>query len=151
LVFFASGMLPWQVATGFLFIAMLFLFIVTLVATHLSTAQNLVTLLFMLVLSLPGTFVPMIHDYRTAERIDEVLKVEDHKLVYSDNTLTFILTIEGTQQPLILAFSSDDSKKFYHIKADFLDGTLKVEKRRKKAWNQDTARTVYEISGYEFK
>jgi len=113
---------------------------------------NILRSLFIMALcASPGTVIPMIHDYRTSARVEEEVTIETTKMLYSDANHAFVLLIDGVQQPLMLTFGSNNTSAYNHIKAGYLDNTLQVKKKRKKAWHDDEVQIVYEIDGRNFK
>jgi len=97
-----------------------------------------------------GTIIPMMHDYKTAERIDELLPTEKStKLYYNDDNKLFILFVDGMKQPLAID-RSGSSDSYNKLKADYLDKKIKVERKRIKKWYEDEVSEGYYLDGYKF-
>ena len=101
-------------------------------------------------LSSPITWLPMVHDYKTSERIDETLSLDkEFKVYYNDTHYSFILFVDGMKQPLMI--DRDKSDSYNQIKANYLDGKAKVEKKRIKNWYDDEVTVGYYLDGNLFQ
>lgn len=109
------------------------------------------TMSILICISTPGTFFPVIHDYKNNERINELLPVENNTLLYNDPTYTFILIFPDRAQPYVL--EAGNSQPYNRLKAGYLDGKFKVEKRRIKEWHddEDEITTDYYLDGFRFQ
>jgi energy-coupling factor transporter transmembrane protein EcfT len=103
-----------------------------------------------LILSSGSTIIPLVHDYKTAERVDELLELEkETKLYYNDENYIFILFVDGNKQPLVID-KSGSTETYNRLKADFLDNKIKVERKRVKDWYHDEISEGYYLDGYKF-
>jgi|SaaInlStandDraft_4_1057021.scaffolds.fasta_scaffold24385_2 hypothetical protein len=88
-----------------------------------------------------------IHLYKAGDVINEV--VNDNvktSLTWNNYNQIFILNIENVKQPVIAQFNNNNS--YNSIKAKYLDDQITIEKRKIKAWFDETAATHYYIDGY---
>lgn len=106
--------------------------------------------LMMIGLNYPLAISPMIHDYKTADRIDKVLPMDKNVTVfYNDSNSIFILFVEGRKQPLIIN-RSGNSESYNKLKAGYLDNQIKVVKKETKGWTEDNSSISYHFDDYTF-
>lgn len=116
---------------------------------NLEWSKYLAIMGFFILISSPITWIPMVSEYNTAERIDETLPLgEEVKVYYNDEHYSFILFVDGMKNPLMI--DKDQSDTYNTIKANYLDGKAKVEKKRVKAWYDDEVTVGYYLDGNRF-
>lgn len=147
---FGLGWITWGLATIFSVFMLVIIFFILLFNEHeLYFNRFLTTIFIVYMFALPGTIIPMFHAYHKEVRIDESMEMEKYSLMFNDNTNTFVLVVEGRDQPLILYF--DHSVTFNRLKAEFLDNKIKPTKRRVKDWTDDEEEIIYELDESVFK
>jgi hypothetical protein len=105
--------------------------------------------LIMVGLSYWSIMHPMYDDYKHSERIDRVLSLGTVKLFYNDSNRIFILFVEGQKEPLVINHSGH-SDTYNRLKADYLDGKIKVLKKETKSWTDNNSSIQYYLDGYDF-
>ncbi|RLC47604.1 MAG: hypothetical protein DRH57_03745 [Candidatus Cloacimonadota bacterium] len=100
--------------------------------------------LIIVALSYWNVTAPMYQDYKTADRIDRVLPMNEVNLFYNDENSIFVLFVEGQKQPLIID-KGGHSDTYNRLKADFLDKKIQVIKKETKGWTDTNSSIQYHL------
>lgn len=105
--------------------------------------------LIIVALSYWNVTAPMYQDYKTADRIDRVLPMNEVNLFYNDENSIFVLFVEGQKQPLIID-KGGHSDTYNRLKADFLDKKIQVIKKETKGWTDTNSSIQYHLDDSTF-
>lgn len=87
--------------------------------------------------------------YNKAEKIDEVIPLKTAITFYHNDTdKSFILVVDGKEQPLILRFN--DAETYASLKNDFVNHKISVERKRVKYWYDEAPTEGYYLGDWEF-
>ncbi len=117
--------------------------------TCLDFGKYVILLIFLSVATTPLHIIPMIKDYKTAEKyeLDVPLDIET-KLYYNDNNRLFVLFLGTEKQPLVLTTGGGET--YHRLKADLLDNKISIKRKKIKLWYDDTHYDGYYLDTNKF-
>ena len=100
------------------------------------------------ILSANTHIIPGLNEFKTSEKINEVIPIAPNKLYYNDKNKIFILFLENENQPLTLIMNN--SAIYHRLKADFLDKKIQVQRKKVKYWYEEKITTGYYLDDHKF-
>ena len=100
------------------------------------------------ILSANTHIIPCLHEFKTSEKINEVVPIAPNNLYYNDKNNIFILFLENENHPLTLIMNN--SATYHRLKADFLDKKIQVQRKKVKYWYKEKITTGYYLDDYKF-
>ena len=94
----------------------------------------------------PGTIVPMMHDYYHSERIDTIIPIEPHTVLFNDATFSIVVIFENNSHPYIKDFVEESY--YTKLKSMMLDNQVSVLKKNMKHWTDDKVIVRYVIGDF---
>ena len=92
--------------------------------------------------------IPCWNEFKTSEKINEVVPIAPNKLYYNDKNKIFILFLENENQPLTLIMNN--AAIYHRLKADFLDKKIQVQRKKVKYWYEEKITTGYYLDEHKF-
>lgn len=100
------------------------------------------------ILSANTHIIPCWNEFKTSEKINEVIPIAPNNLHYNDKNKIFILFLENENQPLTLIMNN--SAIYHRLKADFLDNKIQVQRKKVKYWYEEKITTGYYLDEHKF-
>lgn len=96
-----------------------------------------------------NTTIPMMHDYNNAERIDLEMPMDGEPVIYfNDHNSSVIMFLNKKAMMIDLGGNSDTFNK---VKAQILEKSIGVKKRKIKEWYDDEIEIGYFIDTHKFQ
>ena len=133
------------------------IFICVMVAITIYYYNNILNFKFKLYVMIFGLFfiltanthiIPCWNEFKTSEKINEVVPIAPNKLYYNDKNKIFILFLENENQPLTLIMNN--AAIYHRLKADFLDKKIQVQRKKVKYWYEEKITTGYYLDEHKF-
>ena len=133
------------------------IFICVMVAITIYYYNNILNFKFKLYVMIFGLFfiltanthiIPCWNEFKTSEKINEVVSIAPNKLYYNDKNKIFILFLENENQPLTLIMNN--AAIYHRLKADFLDKKIQVQRKKVKYWYEEKITTGYYLDEHKF-
>ncbi len=133
------------------------IFICVMVAITIYYYNNILNFKFKLYVMIFGLFfiltanthiIPCWNEFKTSEKINEVVPIAPNKLYYNDKNKIFILFLENENQPLTLIMNN--SAIYHRLKADFLDKKIQVQRKKVKYWYEEKITIGYYLDEHKF-
>lgn len=92
--------------------------------------------------------IPCWNEFKSSEKINEVIPIAPNNLHYNDKNKIFILFLENENQPLTLIMNN--STIYHRLKADFLDNKIQVQRKKVKYWYEEKITIGYYLDEHKF-